>query len=194
MLRATPSSRQGLLLKSGAFASFCTLTPSFQKLSPDLTPIKISIEPPHWAKELDCVDIVRRLVKEEGGECVLGWALWEWPNVIVEGEFHAVWKKPDGSLLDVTPRTDGDDFVLFLPDPKAVVDTYQKDNVRLPLAQRREILDFIEIKERLHRAKNKGEEAKAMYYTHTPHLDHLLSEEARIMRRLITRFGHPPKK
>ena len=29
MLRATPSSRQELLLKSGAFASFCTLTPSF---------------------------------------------------------------------------------------------------------------------------------------------------------------------
>jgi len=29
MLRATPSSRQGLLLKSSAFASFCTLTPSF---------------------------------------------------------------------------------------------------------------------------------------------------------------------
>jgi len=34
MLRPTPSSRQGLLLKSSALASFCTLTPSFLANSP----------------------------------------------------------------------------------------------------------------------------------------------------------------
>jgi hypothetical protein len=162
------------------------------KLSPGENPFRVAIEPPTWARELDCIDIVRRLVDESGGECVLGWALWEWPGVILEGEFHAIWKKPDGMFVDVTPRKNGDTFVLFLPDPKAVVDTWQKDNVRMPLAQRREILDFIEIKERLHRAKNRAEEANSMFYTHTPHLDFLLSQEAKIFRRFVARFGPPP--
>jgi hypothetical protein len=163
-------------------------------LAPDETPFPIPVNPPPWARELDCIDVVRRLVQEGGGECILGWALWEWPRVLVEGEFHAVWKRPDGTFLDATPRKDGDDFVLFLPDPKAVVDTWQKDNVRLPLASRREILDFIDIKERIHRAKNRGSEAHSRFYTHTPHLDFLLSEDAKIFRRLVTRFGPPPKR
>ncbi len=158
-----------------------------------MQPFAVAIDPPSWAKELDCIDIVRRLIAEQGGDCVIGWALWEWPGVIVEGEFHAIWKRPDQTYVDSTPRQDGTEFVLFLPDPKAVWDTWQKDNVRLPLARRREILDFIDIKERIHRAKNSGSEANSPFYTHTPYLDSLLAEEAKILRRLVVRFGPPPK-
>lgn len=160
-----------------------------EKLSPGFEPFQVMIDAPVWARELDCIDIVRGLVKDRGGECVLGWALWEWPQVVVEGEFHAVWKRPDGSYTDPTPRRDGDTFVLFLPDPKAVVDTWQKDNVRLALTNRREVLDFIDIKERIHRAKNRGGEAYSPVYTLTPHLEYLLREEAKVLQRLITRFG-----
>jgi hypothetical protein len=74
----------------------------------------------------------------------------------VEGEFHAIWKTPDGTFVDPTPRRSGDIFVLFLPDPKAVADTWQKDNERMPLAHRREILDFIGIEKRIHYANNRG--------------------------------------
>lgn len=164
-----------------------------QRLSPAAQPFSVAIDPPAWAQELDCIEIVRRLTTEHGGESVLGWALWEWPRVIVEGEFHAIWKTPAGTYVDATPRSDGDKSVLFLPDPTAVVDTWQKDNVRVPVAHRREILDFIEIKERIHRARNRGCEANSPFYTHTPHLDFLLAEEAKIFRRLVTRFGPPPK-
>jgi len=164
-----------------------------QQLSPGEQPFRVDIDPPHWAEKLGCVDIVRRLVSESGGECILGWALWEWPGVLVEGEFHAVWRKQDGLYVDATPRNSGDSYVLFLPDPKAVVDTWQKDNVRLPLAKRREVLDFINIKERIYRAKNRETEAYSKYYTHTPHLDFLFSEEKKIFRRLVSRFGQPPK-
>jgi hypothetical protein len=121
------------------------------------------------------------------------WALWEWPGVIVEGEFHAIWKRPEETFVDPTPRRDGDKSVLFLPEPNAIWNTWQKDNVRLPLAHRREILDFIEIKERIHRAKNKGSEANSPFYMQTPHLEFLFAEEAKILRRLVTRFGPPPK-
>jgi hypothetical protein len=40
----------------------------------------------------------------------------EQASAFVEGTFHAVWRRPDGDLIDVTPRTDGLAATLFLPD------------------------------------------------------------------------------
>jgi len=53
-------------------------------------------------------------VEEQGGAVQHGWALWEWPRVMVEAEFHAVWRSPDGSRLDVTPREDSQQRILFV--------------------------------------------------------------------------------
>jgi hypothetical protein len=163
-----------------------------KELAPDQEFILVRLAPASWATEHACVEVVDRLVSEEGGERILGWAFWIWPGVFLEAEFHAVWKKPGGELIDPTPRKRQLDAVLFLPDPRAVVDTWQKDNVRKPLVHRREILDFIQIKERIFRAQNRGEEAHSKYFTPTPHLDFLHAEEQKITRKLIARFGHPP--
>ena len=40
------------------------------------------------------------------------------PSAYVEGAFHAVWRRPDGALIDVTPRKDGLNETLFLVDTK----------------------------------------------------------------------------
>lgn len=66
--------------------------------------------------------ITRRL----GGSTQHGWRMREQPAVFVEGEFHAVWRRPDGGLIDVTPRTDGLSEILFLPDSRMV---WQGDDV-----------------------------------------------------------------
>jgi hypothetical protein len=164
-----------------------------QRISPNERPFRVEIQPVEWARELYCTETVPRLVRENGGECVLGWALWIWPNVLIEGEFHAVWRKPDGTFVDPTPRKDGEPVVLFLPDPAAVIDRWQKDNVRMPLQHRREILDFIEIEERIHRETNRGSEAQSSEFTVTPLFEHLKDEERRIFQRLVRRFGPPPE-
>jgi hypothetical protein len=65
----------------------------------------------------NCHTNVAHRVREHGGARLNGWMIWELPGVFSEGEFHCVWKSPDGQLIDVTPRGDGEARILFLPDP-----------------------------------------------------------------------------
>ncbi len=67
-----------------------------------------------------CFDNVDAIVRQFGGSTQHGWSMRERPSVFVEAEFHAVWRRPDGALIDVTPRTDGAAGILFLPDSRAV--------------------------------------------------------------------------
>jgi len=65
----------------------------------------------------NCHTNVLHRVREHGGERLNGWMIWEAPGLFAEGEFHCVWRSPDGDLVDVTPRRDGEARILFLPDP-----------------------------------------------------------------------------
>ena len=51
---------------------------------------------------------------------IYGWSVWEWPKVFIEAKFHAVWKQPDGSFLDIAPKSLPIPRVLFIPDPRRV--------------------------------------------------------------------------
>jgi hypothetical protein len=56
--------------------------------------------------------------RNPGGGAVAGWVIWQAKSAsFVEAEFHSVWRAPKGSLVDVTPRKDGEQYVLFVPDP-----------------------------------------------------------------------------
>ncbi len=63
-------------------------------------------------------DNVAAIVRRRGGSMLKGWILRELPTVFVEANVHAVWRCPDGSLVDVTPRTDGLTRILFVADSK----------------------------------------------------------------------------
>jgi hypothetical protein len=64
----------------------------------------------------NCEDVHRNL----GYEIVYGWMLWELPAAeFIEAEFHAV-VKDRKSLLDITQRADGENTILFVPDPTRV--------------------------------------------------------------------------
>jgi hypothetical protein len=159
---------------------------------PSQTPRWISVEPADWAAEHACVEVVDRLVQEQGGARLLGWMLWEWPNVFIEGEFHAIWQRPDGTVTDPTPKKPPLSAILFVLDPTAQITTWQKENVRKPLKHRREILDYLDIKGRIHRAINKGQEAYMPTFTHTPYIEDLFRKEHEILQRLIKKVGPPP--
>jgi hypothetical protein len=55
-------------------------------------------------------------VREHGGKRINGWMIWE-ADDFDEAEFHCVWQNPDGQLVDVTPRVDREERILFLADP-----------------------------------------------------------------------------
>lgn len=53
----------------------------------------------------------------EGGEAQPGWVLaQDKQKSFTEAIFHAVWRHPDGHLVDVTPRKDHEKRLLFVPD------------------------------------------------------------------------------
>ena len=87
-------------------------------INPGAKALFVAAEPAAGADPLECFENVRRKVERAGGALVVGWAIWEWPEVFVEAEHHAVWSSNQG-LIDITPHGKDFDQVLFLPDPNA---------------------------------------------------------------------------
>ena len=69
-----------------------------------------------------CNDGVRLKVEADGGEAVYGWTVWEWAPVLLTGEFHCVWRAPDGTLFDITPKPRFEKQIVFVPDPTRPAD------------------------------------------------------------------------
>ncbi|MDE1468482.1 hypothetical protein [Aurantiacibacter sp. D1-12] len=64
-----------------------------------------------------CSDGVIEKVRHDGGSIVFGWTIWEWPNVMLTAEFHAVWRDLGGKLQDITPKPAEQSRILFQHDP-----------------------------------------------------------------------------
>jgi hypothetical protein len=79
--------------------------------------------------------------RDQGGSVQIGWILWQMKELsFCEAMFHAVWVSPENQLVDVTPRQDGEEEVLFVPDDRfpvsmrvmdgaPVIDTF--DNIQV---------------------------------------------------------------
>jgi hypothetical protein len=92
------------------------------EISPAGTPQYVDVRSAPRAQLYQCFVNVERYAAENGGSICYGWNVMEWPGVLLEAEFHAVWQGSGGELLDVTPRADGERRLLFLPDPNRVYD------------------------------------------------------------------------
>ena len=63
-----------------------------------------------------CLNNCESEQSETGCSIRYGWVLWEnKTGRFIEAEFHAV-AEIDGELRDITPRIDGEEVVLFVPD------------------------------------------------------------------------------
>jgi hypothetical protein len=105
-----------------------------RQIDPSTEPVYIRVQPELWCEMNQCFDNAARYEREHGGCVQYGWLIWEMPRLLVEAEFHAAWLSPDGSLIDVTPKVDGESQVLFLPDSNRAYDGTLVDNVRRPLS------------------------------------------------------------
>lgn len=121
------------------------------------TPEIVECVPDSDAPANDCFMQVEAHVKRNGGERVIGWALWEMPNVMIEAEFHAVWRRPeDGKLIDLNRREFHFPKIHFLPDPARTYKGRQVDNIRRALCNDSKLKQFIYLKGRQFALLNAG--------------------------------------
>jgi hypothetical protein len=114
-----------------------------RELSPGQRPIIVKVVPEPGAVTGECFHNVRSKVARDGGEILYGWTIWEWPQVFIEAEHHAVWTNGE-ELVDVTLPFSGERRTMFLPDPSRAYDYETKKrllNVKrslgvIPAAQR----------------------------------------------------------
>lgn len=122
-------------------------------------PLYIDVTPEPYAEVKECFSAVSQKIDKDGGSSQLGWEIWQIPGIMIEAEFHAVWKSPKGKLLDITPKSRPIDKILFIPDRNSKYDGAQRNNVRLNVSGKRLVDDYIRTSDAIHHLMNKGRRA-----------------------------------
>jgi len=104
-----------------------------KKLDPRQKPIFVPVIPSPSVRADHCFYDVQKKTSADGGRIQYGWTIWGKPGVLLEAEFHAIWVSPDNELIDVTPKVDGEQQILFLPDTDRIWEGEMVDNVRFLL-------------------------------------------------------------
>lgn len=113
------------------------------------SPLFLDLEHEPGAKKLDCFGNIRKKISRDGGSIKYGWCVWLWDGKLIEGEFHAVWQSPAGTLHDITPKPDGEHRILFIPDSRLTYNNEPVDNVRVALSDDPEVTEVIEASKRM---------------------------------------------
>lgn len=126
------------------------------------SPVYVAIRPEPYAEINECVPAVHRKISIDGGEEVIGWAIWKHQDfMMIEAEFHSVWRSPNNDLVDVTPKPRELDAgnILFLPDPNLKYEGIQINNVRLNISPNKNRLvdDLIATFDTHFRLQNEGD-------------------------------------
>lgn len=139
-----------------------------ERVVPSAAPVYLPVKPEPGAIMAECFPNVQAKIASAGGTMLCGWQLWEWPHVLVEAEFHAVWVSPTGEMLDITPKAEAETRILFVPDPQRHYEGVSVDNVRLSLRDDQIIGHFIKFSEAIVRVMNRGDRAKQHGYVSVP--------------------------
>ena len=67
--------------------SFC------KSIAPDSPPVYVPVRAERGARVRNCFFAVSEKVSRSGGELVHGWAIWHWPDVMIQAEFHGIWRR-----------------------------------------------------------------------------------------------------
>jgi hypothetical protein len=113
------------------------------RLGLDGPPQLVTSRPPPTADVRRCYRNVREQVAAMGGEAVFGWSVWHFPGILIVCNHHAVWRQPDGRLLDVTPQKGGEREITFLPDPTRPYFGTAYRSVLIGIEDRPEVCDYV---------------------------------------------------
>ena len=134
-------------------AKFC------RSVNPNAEPVYIAHEADANIIVNECFPDVAAKIDRDGGAAVIGWQVWEFPNVFIEAEFHCVWASPAGHCVDVTPKPEPLARILFLPDTRRAWSGRRVDNIRQSLRDDRVIVDFLRVKHAIFEVANRGHRA-----------------------------------
>lgn len=132
-------------------AAFCAdLSPS------QPNPQYVSVEPIAGAETRNCFENVNLVVSSRGGDLVYGWLIFELPSIYLEAHHHAVWRTPEGKIIDVTPTEDGERRVLFLSDSTRPYVVGRQERRRMyALSQDEAVQDLVAALDQLGRLEEK---------------------------------------
>lgn len=118
---------------------------SFQRIIPNTElPEVISVQTRPDAIDGECFENVRNQVEEFGGSQCFGWRVSLIPNIIIYGEFHAVWMRQDGLLVDVSPVVPAEQKqVVFIRDRQLVYNGHRIPNFPAILWDVPEVHDYL---------------------------------------------------
>ncbi len=105
----------------------------------------------------ECFSIVPEHIAAHGGKEQFGWAIFELKRVWLEAEFHVVWEREDGVLVDLTPRQAPLEHILFLPDPERRYDGTQVNSIIRALSKKPSVQRFITLHREYYLALNEGD-------------------------------------
>jgi hypothetical protein len=109
-------------------------------------PLYLPVKPFLWSR-VNCCDLnVQKVVNDNGGEKVYGFKIWSIPKMYIEADLHCVWKEPRGNFIDITPNVDGEEKILFLPDPELTTVRLARKGEKPRLALRDSLIDFVDLK------------------------------------------------
>lgn len=130
-----------------------------EEIAPGSSRTYVDVRPLQNALEDECFALVKSRVISEGGDSVIGWALWELPHVFVEAEFHAVWRLPTGELIDITPKQRETRRILFLRDSVRTYEGRQVNNVRRSISQDPNVAAYLRTFDEEFELMNRGKRA-----------------------------------
>ena len=112
------------------------------KLKVEFFPEIVDVRPEEYSVPQNCFINVEKKVKIDGGSPHYGWAILQSP-IICEAERHAVWKNPDGVLIDVTPREPAFERIMFVSQDDLIYRGQLIDNVRINITDNPIVDDYI---------------------------------------------------
>jgi hypothetical protein len=116
----------------------------YHSVCPGMLPRYVAVQPLEGAEIGECFPLVDKLVAERNGSACYGWRIWEWPRVMIEAEFHAVWMDPEGALRDHSPTVPPENRILFLQDFSRRYVGLQVNNIRRNLSASPLVDEFFE--------------------------------------------------
>ncbi len=146
------------------------------------SPLVLEVLPRSDAAKHACFDNAANHVAEHGGSIQHGWLIWEWTGILLEADFHAVWRRPDSSLLDVSVNNDNATRVLFAPDRTRQFNSKMVPAVMRPLGRNPLIRTYISMRGRF-------EAAVSDRYQHQLRQEIVLTDDLRLLDRRIHESG-----
>ena len=156
----------------------------------DASPLYVPSLPAEGAPYNECFPLVESHVAKYGGSVVFGWAIWERPKVILEAEFHAIWRAHDGGVADISPRQFSIPRILFAEDKRRKYKGVAVDNIRKSLTNDKDVHRFLVIAAERFRLMNEGDlkhqfgEIEA-----TPAMLSNIKQGALLEQKLLQRYG-----